>query len=208
MTNEEDLPQARRPSPAHGEGPRDLALAAMRLEIDRGRGARRDAGGGLVGRQDLDVAGELAARLDLDLGVAHRADDLAGRADEQALAHRQRALETAADLGLLDRGGALEETALGDVDVAAVRQIGLDAALDDETVARGDLARERDLATDDELAMLGLVGRTGALPELIPIPGREAGFPERPNSSFVSMIGFSSSSSVFLRRNISRHLLI
>src|SRR5260370_37260544 len=53
----------------------------------------------------------------------------------------------------------------------------------------------------------GSVGSTGALPELKPTPGRVAGFPGRPKSSFVSMIGFTSSNSGFLRPNMFRHLL-
>jgi len=53
----------------------------------------------------------------------------------------------------------------------------------------------------------GCVGSTGALPDPNPAPGRVAGFSGRPNSSCFSMVGFTSSSSVFLRRNMSRHLL-
>ncbi len=48
----------------------------------------------------------------------------------------------------------------------------------------------------------GCVGMTGGLPELNPPTGRFVGLP-KPKSSFVSMIGLSSSSSVFLRLNMS-----
>src|SRR5947209_13842390 len=77
----------------------------------------------------LDVAGDLAAALDLDLAVADRARDPAGRLDQKALADHQIAFETALDLGFLDRGGAFEQARFGDLDVAAVVEIGLDAAL-------------------------------------------------------------------------------
>ena len=71
----------------------------------------------------------------------------------------RRALVAAADLGLLDRGGALHQAGLGDLDLAAVVEVGLDAALDDEPLARGDLAGQRDLAADDEAAHFGVAAR-------------------------------------------------
>src|SRR6185437_13079075 len=59
-------------------------------------------------------------------------------------------------LGVVDRSRALEEAALGNLDLVAILQIGLDAAFDDELVAGGDLARERDLAADDQAAQVAV----------------------------------------------------
>src|SRR5262249_6619958 len=107
-----------------------------------GRAHTRHVGddlGRLGGGLRLDVAGDLAAALDLDLAVADRPGDAAAGLDQEPLADHQIALEAALDLGLLDRGRAFEQTALGNLDVAAVVQIGLDAAFDDQLVAGGDL---------------------------------------------------------------------
>src|SRR4051812_32848406 len=102
----------------------------------------------------MDLARDLATRLDLDLAVGDLARELAGRADEQPLAYGERALEAAADLGAFDLGRALEVAGLGDFDDPAFGQRGFDAAFDDQPVARGDLAGEHDLAADDELFAL------------------------------------------------------
>src|SRR5207302_968585 len=101
--------------------------------------------------------GDLAAALDLDLAVANRPGDPPARLDQEPLADHQIALEAALDLGFLDRGGAFEQPALGDLDIAAVVEVGLDAALDDQLVAGGDLAGKRDLAADGQLADLAVV---------------------------------------------------
>src|SRR5207248_5857759 len=106
----------------------------------------------------LDVSGDLAAALDLDLAVADRAGHPAARLDQEALADHQIAFETALDLGFLDRGGALEQPRFGDLDVAAVVEVGLDAALDDQLVAGCDLARQGDLAADGQLADFAVGG--------------------------------------------------
>jgi len=98
----------------------------------------------------------------LDLTVADRAGDLAGRADQQPLADRQIALEAAAHLRLVDRGRALEQAGLGNVDIPAVLQIGFDAAFDDQLVAGVDLARQRDLAADDQRAHVGFAAAKAA----------------------------------------------
>src|SRR5215469_3230864 len=110
-------------------------------------------GGGLR----LDVAGDLAAALDLQLAVADRARHPAARLDQQPLADGQIAFEAALDFGFLDRGGALEQPALGDLDVAAIVEVGLDAALDDQLVAGGDFAREGDLAADGQFADVAVI---------------------------------------------------
>src|SRR5271169_6070646 len=133
-----------------------MGAARQRQEAQSARGAggcrvRRDLSR-FAGRLRLDVAGYLAAALDLDLAVANRPRNPPGRLDQQPLADSEITLEAAAHFGLLDCGRALEQTALGDVDIAAVGQIGLDAALDEQLIARIDLARERDLATDAEPA--------------------------------------------------------
>ena len=119
---------------------------------------------GFAGRLRLDIAGDLAAAFDLDLAVADRPRDPAGGLDQQPLADDEIALEAAAHLGVLDRGGALEQAALGDVDIAAIGQVGLDAALDEQLVAGIDLARQRNFAADAEPAHFavgfGLIGQS------------------------------------------------
>jgi len=104
----------------------------------------------------LDFAGNLAAALDLDLVVVDLGRDLAAGMDQKAAAGAEITFQTPANLGILDRGGAGEETALGDIDVAAAGDIGLHRSLDDETVARLDLAGEYDAAAHHELADRGL----------------------------------------------------
>src|SRR6185295_16120290 len=134
---------------------RRSAAAALAGEKSRRTGLGRTLQRGARGAGDLDVAGDLAAGLDLDHPVADRPDHLAGGADEHPLADGERALEATGDLGRIDLRLALEEAALGDVDRAAVGQVGVDAALDHQLVARGDLARELDLAADDQLLLAG-----------------------------------------------------
>src|SRR5690349_21573252 len=99
-------------------------------------GCRRGGHGGdeILVPLGLDVARDLAAAFDLDLTVADRAGDLAGRADQQPLADRQIAFKAAAYLGLVDRGRALEQAGLGNIDITAVLQIGFDGAFDDQLV--------------------------------------------------------------------------
>ena len=55
--------------------------------------------------------------------------------DQEPLADHEVAFEAAAHLGVVDRGRAFEQTALGDVDIAAIGQIRLDAALDNQLVS-------------------------------------------------------------------------
>ena len=70
-----------------------------------------------------------------------RAGDPAGGPDQQALAHGERALVDAGDLGLVDLGLAVGEAAgLGDLDRPGAVERDLDAALDHQPVAGGDLA--------------------------------------------------------------------
>jgi hypothetical protein len=86
----------------------------------------------LLGRQlRVDVTGNQPAALDLDLAVVDRSRDAPARLDQKPLLHDEIALEAAADLGFLDRGGALAQAGFGDTEIAAIRQVGLDAALDD-----------------------------------------------------------------------------
>ena len=87
-----------------------------------------------------DLARDIAAILDLDLGIGDLARDMAAGADQQPLADSELALEAAADLGIVDRRTALEEPALGDIDIAALVQIGFDIALDGQPLAGRDLA--------------------------------------------------------------------
>ena len=95
----------------------------------------------LLGRQlRVDATGNQPAALDLDLAVVGRSRDAPARLDQKPLLHDEIALEAAADLGFLDRGGALEQAGFGDTEVAAIRQVGLDAALDDQLVTGRDLA--------------------------------------------------------------------
>ncbi|SRR6266700_284249 len=84
-----------------------------------------------TGRLRLDVAENLAAAFDLDLAVADRPRDPASRLDQEPVADDQITFEAAAYLGLVDRCRALEQAALGNLDSAAVGQLGVDTAFDD-----------------------------------------------------------------------------
>src|SRR3981081_2728972 len=115
-----------------------------------------DCGRRLVEHRDL--ARQLGAFLDLDLGVADLARYLAGAVDHELLAHRQLAFEAAMDLGVVDRDRALEHAVRRDLEYARVEGR-FDAAFNDERVAIADLdALQLDVGTDDELGFLALVG--------------------------------------------------
>src|SRR5688572_31452604 len=116
-----------------------------------------NAGGrGLVHHRD--VARNLRAFLDLDLGVADLARHLARGLDHELLAHRDLAFEAAADLGLVDGDRALEHAVLGDFQNARVQR-GVNTAFDHKRVAVADLdAFQLDVRTDHELGLLALVG--------------------------------------------------
>src|SRR5437016_14590055 len=75
-------------------------------------GRRRRAGAALRFVENGDLAGELRTFLDLDLGVANLAGDLAGAVDGELLAHRQLAFEAAVDFGVVDGDGALAHAVL------------------------------------------------------------------------------------------------
>src|SRR5216110_977367 len=112
-------------------------MTAAGLECDA-RGRR--FGDRILARLRLDVAGDLATAFDLDLAVANRAGNAAGGTDEEPLADHQIAFEPPAHVDLVDRRRTLEQPGLGDIDIMAVLQIGFDAPLDNQLVARGDLA--------------------------------------------------------------------
>src|SRR5262245_66336755 len=116
----------------------------VRDALGRGHGARR-----LV--EHREVARDLGAFLDADLGVADLARHLAARVHDQLLAYRDLALEAAADLGLVDGDRALEYAVLGDLEHARVER-GLDAAFDHQRVAVADLdALDLDVLADAHL---------------------------------------------------------
>src|SRR6516162_1543460 len=89
-----------------------------------------------AGRLRLDVA----AAFDLDLAVADRPRDPAGRLDQEPVADDQITFEAAAYLGLVDRCRALKQAALGNLDSATVGQLGVDTAFDEQFVAGIDFA--------------------------------------------------------------------
>ena len=88
----------------------------------------------------VNVAENLAAAFDLDLAVADRPRDPAGRLDQEPVADDQITFEAAAYLGLVDRCRALEQAALGNLDSTAVGQLGVDTAFDEQFVAGIDFA--------------------------------------------------------------------
>src|SRR5258706_1662213 len=107
--------------------------------------------------QHGDVAADFRAFLDLDLGVADLAGDLARGVDDELLAHRELALEAAVDLGVVDRDRALEHAVLGDLEHARVEGR-LDAAFDDQRIAVADLdALQLDVRADDQLRLAARV---------------------------------------------------
>jgi hypothetical protein len=101
---------------------------------------------------EADFARQLAAFFDDDLAVADLAGDLAGRVNDELLAHGEAAVEHAADFGDVDFGRALELALLGDLHQARIHGR-FDQAFDHERVAIGDLdALELDVRADGELA--------------------------------------------------------
>ena len=74
----------------------------------------------LTSRLRLGVAENLAAAFDLDLAVADRSRDPAGRLDQEPVADDQITFEAAAYLGLVDRCRALEQAALS---ISIARQL-------------------------------------------------------------------------------------
>ena len=104
----------------------------------------------------LELAGDPAATLELDLAVVDVAGHHAAGVHAEAPAHREIALVGAADLGLLDLAAADEPAGRLDLDRARVVQRDLDVALDDQAIAGRDLALELDALADDQaLAALG-----------------------------------------------------
>jgi hypothetical protein len=99
----------------------------------------------------VDVTGNQPAALDLDLAVVDRSRDAPARLDQKPLLHDEIAFEAAAHFGSLDRGGALEQAGFGDTEIAAIRQVGLDAALDDILSQDVISSRQNDLTTDNQL---------------------------------------------------------
>ena len=83
---------------------------------------------------------------------------MTGGADQQPLAHHEIAFEAAAHLGIIDRCDAFEETGFGDIDVVAIVQIRFDSALDDEPRAGGDLTRQGNALSDNQLTRLARIG--------------------------------------------------
>ena len=128
-------------------------------------------------------AGEPAAALDLDLAIADVAGHAAGGPDQEPLAHGERALVDAGDLGLVDLGLAVGEAAgLGDLDRPGAVERDLDAALDHQPVAGGDLAGQVDVRADDQQLGRRLGGRcrgVAAPGSSSPSPGVPAASAER-----------------------------
>src|SRR6185369_14260598 len=108
-------------------------------------------------RQGFDLTGNDAAAFGLKLAVADLAQHLAGGADGQPVAAGQVAVKAAADIGVLDFGGALELAGAGDLDVAAIAQHRLDLAFDNQRIAGANFAVEEDVAADDELLVVGFL---------------------------------------------------
>ena len=68
----------------------------------------------------LNIVENLAAALDFDLAIADRPRDPASRLDQQPVVDDEVALETAADLSLVDGGGTLEQASFRNLNDAAV----------------------------------------------------------------------------------------
>src|SRR5581483_8942340 len=119
------------------ECPARISTQSQMIDLGRAKSGKVSwggpRGGSSVSRPRREVGDVVARGLDL-------AAELAAGADHQAAADDEFALEAAAHLGLVDRRGTLEQARFGDLDLVAVLQIRLDAALDDELVAGRDLA--------------------------------------------------------------------
>src|SRR3546814_693968 len=142
------------PQPIWASADLALAVAGQGAVVVRQLGpvAAGAPQGGVV--QHVDIAAHPGAARQLHLGIADAPADPAGRLHDQKAGHREVALEGAADLAVLDRGVALEQAGLADLQALAVAQVGLDPALDHQLLAGLDLARQADLAADHEFAAL------------------------------------------------------
>ena len=100
----------------------------------------------------LNIAENLAAALDFDLAIADRPRDPASRLDQQPVVDDEVALETAADLSLVDGGGTLEQASLRNLNDAAVGQFDVDATFDEQLVAGSDFAGQGDPPANVETA--------------------------------------------------------
>ena len=107
---------------------------------------------------DFDLARDLATVLDLDLAVSDLARNMASRADQQPLPDDEITLKTAAHFGIINRRNAFKVAGLGDVHIVAIMQVRLDVPFDDEPCAGGDLARQRNAVSHDQLAGLVRIG--------------------------------------------------
>src|SRR6266480_2567733 len=119
-----------RPAPCAGKrrprADQNAARCNSRLVAARGATDSPLFGNRLLAGVKRDLARDIAAILDLDLGIGDLARDMAASADQQPLADSELALEAAA--------------ALGDINIAALMQIGFDIALDGQPLAGRDLA--------------------------------------------------------------------
>src|SRR6516225_1417613 len=112
----------------------------------------------------LNIAENLAAALDFDLAIADRPRDPASRLDQQPVVDDEVALETAADLSLVDGGGTLEQASFRNLNDAAVGQFDVDATFDEQLVAGSDFAGQGDPPANVETAgavHLGGIGEIG-----------------------------------------------
>ena len=90
----------------------------------------------------MDRSGDLPACFDLYFIVGNRPGYVAAGSDQQALADDEIPLDAAAHVGVLGRTAASENAALGDDHILAIWQVRFDRALDDEAIARTNIARE------------------------------------------------------------------
>ena len=139
--------------------------------------------GWLASALGRNIAGDIAAALDLDLMVPHFRGNLAGGLNRQALADLQLAFEAAVNFGILRSRGADEDAAFGNLDVLALADIGPDGPLDHKAVTGADLPGEDDAVADDELAGLGVPASAG--PQACEAPLPEGSGVSR-NSSFAA----------------------
>lgn len=116
-----------------------------------GCGQRRGPRPGLCARAGIDVARDLAARLDGEARVADRSRNPSADRDRQLPADRQGTVDDPSNRGRVDLRRPREQAALAHLQRLRVER-SLDPALDDQSAARIDLALDLDPLADDQRA--------------------------------------------------------
>ena len=111
----------------------------------------------IAGYYLFDDARDFPTRLDLYLAVADRAANMTTRADQQPFPDHEFALKPASHVGIFGGRMAVEKPGLGNHHVLTLLQFRFDSPLDDEPIAGGDLASQRNPLPNNQGSAIDLV---------------------------------------------------